>query len=67
LRHAFCSYRVAATHDVPRTALEAGNSVSTIFAHYRALVTGTEGKSWFAIMPPRSASSVARLPPTAKA
>jgi hypothetical protein len=41
--------------------------VSTIFAHYRALATEAEGKSWFAIMPPRSASSVARLPPTAKA
>jgi len=53
LRHAFCSYRVAATQDVPRTALEAGNSVGTIFAHYRALATEAEGKAWFAIMPSR--------------
>ena len=52
LRHAFCSYRVAVTQDVPRTALEAGNSVSTIFAHYRALATEAEGKAWFALMPP---------------
>ncbi len=52
LRHAFCTYRVAATQDVPRTALEAGNSASTIFAHYRALATEAEGKAWFAIMPP---------------
>jgi len=51
LRHAFCSYRVAVTQDVPRTALEAGNSVSTIFAHYRALATEADGKAWFAILP----------------
>lgn len=51
LRHAFCSYRVAATQDVPRTALEAGNSAATIFSHYRALATEAEGKAWFAIEP----------------
>jgi hypothetical protein len=53
LRHSFCTYRVAATQDVPRTALEAGNSASTIFGHYRALATEAEGKAWFAIMPLR--------------
>ena len=51
LRHAFCSYRVAASQDVPRTALEAGNSAATIFAHYRALATEAEGKAWFMIEP----------------
>jgi hypothetical protein len=61
LRHAFCSYRVAAMQDVPRTALEAGNSASTIFAHYRALATEAEGKAWFAIMPPHSAAKVLEL------
>jgi len=61
LRHAFCSYRVAATQDVPRTALEAGNSASTIFAHYRALATKAEGEAWFAIMPPHSATKVIEL------
>jgi integrase len=67
LRHAFCSYRVAATQDVPRTALEAGNSVSTIFAHYRALATEAEGKAWFSILPPRSAANVDRPARAAKA
>ena len=51
LRHAFCTYRVAATQDVPRTALEAGNSAGTIFSHYRALATEAEGQAWFAIEP----------------
>ena len=62
LRHAFCSYRVAAMQDVPRTALEAGNSASTIFAHYRALATEAEGNAWFAIMPPHPAAKVMELP-----
>jgi integrase len=61
LRHAFCTYRVAATQDVPRTALEAGNSANTIFAHYRALATEAEGKAWFAILPPHSAVNVVHL------
>jgi integrase len=66
LRHAFCSYRVAATQDVPRTALEAGNSVSTIFAHYRALAAEAEGKGWFAIMPQHSTPNVVRVSRAAK-
>ena len=61
LRHAFCTFRVAATQDVPRTALEAGNSASTIFAHYRAVATEAEGKAWFAIVPPHSVATVVRL------
>ncbi len=67
LRHAFCTYRVAATQDVPRTALEAGNSASTIFAHYRALATEVAGKAWFAVVPPHSAANVVRPPRATKA
>jgi hypothetical protein len=52
LRHSFISYRVAETGDVPRTALEAGNSPKMIFRHYREVVTGDEAKAWFNIMPP---------------
>jgi integrase len=66
MRHGFCSYRVAATQDVARTALEAGNSASTIFAHYRALVTQDEGKAWLAVMPPHTAANVVRLGEMAK-
>lgn len=52
LRHSFISYRVAETGDVPRTALEAGNSPRMIFRHYREVVTGDDAKAWFSIMPP---------------
>ncbi len=52
LRHSFISYRVAETGDVPRTALEAGNSPKMIFRHYREVVTPEDAKAWFAIMPP---------------
>jgi integrase len=52
LRHSFISYRVAETGDVPRTALEAGNSPKMIFRHYREVVTGEDAKVWFSIMPP---------------
>jgi integrase len=67
LRHSFCTYRVAATQDVPRTALEAGNSASTIFAHYRALATEAEGTAWFSIGPPKSATSTPQPVQTADA
>lgn len=58
LRHSFCTYRVAATQNAPQTALEAGNSAQTIFAHYRALATEREGKAWFAIMPEQAGNVI---------
>jgi integrase len=58
LRHSYCSYRVAATQDVPKTALEAGNSAGMIFKHYRALATQGEGKAWFNILPQQAANIV---------
>lgn len=53
LRHSFISYRVAETGDVPRTALEAGNSPKMIFRHYREVVDEHEARTWFSIMPPK--------------
>jgi integrase len=52
LRHSFISYRVAKTGDVPRTALEAGNSPEMIFRHYREVVDGQSAEEWFGITPP---------------
>jgi integrase len=52
LRHSYISYRVAKTGDVPRTALEAGNSPEMIFRHYRQVVDGQSAEEWFGIMPP---------------
>lgn len=51
LRHSFITYRVAVVQDVPRVALEAGNSPQMIFKHYRELATEAEGKAWFAVAP----------------
>ena len=53
LRHSFISYRLAIVKDVGEVALEAGNSASMIFKHYRQLVTETAAKEWFAILPPK--------------
>lgn len=61
LRHSCISYRVALTGDVPRTALESGNTPAIIFRHYRALVDEEAAKAWFGIMPPEDwAERVAR-------
>ncbi len=52
LRHSYISYRVAQTGDVPRTALESGNSPEVIFRHYHELVDRDAAEAWFGIMPP---------------
>lgn len=51
LRHSYISYRVAATQDVAKVSLEAGNSPQMIFRHYRELVRPADAKTWFAITP----------------
>ena len=65
LRHSFISYRVAETGDVPRVALESGNSPAMIFTHYRELVTPEDAMQWFAIAPAKdkSAPRVTVTPP----
>ena len=67
LRHSLSTFRVAATQDVPRTALEAGNSEATIFSHYRPLATEAESKAWFAIMPRLSTPNAVKLRQAASA
>ena len=58
LRHSSCTFRAAATKNVPQTALEAGNLAATIFSDCRALATEAEGKAWFGIEPkPRPGAS----------
>jgi hypothetical protein len=52
MRHSYISYRIAMTGDVPRTALEAGNSPEMIFRHYREIVEEDTAKVWFSILPP---------------
>lgn len=50
-RHSYISHRVAATGDIPRVSLDAGNSPKEINRHYRELVSEAEGKEWFEITP----------------
>lgn len=55
-RHSFISYRTAEIRDVARVADECGNSVSTIKAHYRQLVTTEAATAFFSIRPESKAS-----------
>lgn len=58
LRHSFCSYRLAEVQSAAQVALEAGNSPTMIFRHYRELVSNEKAKAWFNILPQRPANIV---------
>jgi hypothetical protein len=47
----FISYRIADVKSADQVALEAGNSPSIIFKHYRELTTPEVAKKWFGILP----------------
>ena len=51
LRHSFISYRIAKVKSADQVALEAGNSPSIIFKHYRELTTEEQADKWFGIVP----------------
>jgi integrase len=54
LRHSYASYRLAATQDAARTALELGNSPAKLFSNYRELADEHDAAAWFSIAPKRS-------------
>ena len=54
LRHSFISYRLPLVKSAEQVALEAGNSPSIIFKHYRELATEDEAQHWFGIVPKSS-------------
>jgi integrase len=56
LRDSFASYRLAATADAARVALELGNSPAKLFSNYRELADEHDAAAWFAIAPKRSAN-----------
>lgn len=58
-RNSYISYRVAATQDIPRVALEGGNSPQIIQREYLELATEDDGKRWFAIFPEKKAAGTA--------
>ena len=51
LRHSFISYRIAKVKSADQVALEAGNSPTIIFKHYRELTTEEQADKWFGILP----------------
>jgi len=51
LRHSFISYRIAIVKSAEQVALEAGNSPTIIFKHYRELATEEQAEEWFGIFP----------------
>jgi integrase len=51
LRDSFISYRIAVVQSADQVALEAGNSPSIIFKHYRELTTPEQADKWFGILP----------------
>ena len=56
LRHSFCSYRLADIQNAAQVALEAGNSPTMVFRHYRELVKPAAAKTYFAIAPDQPAN-----------
>jgi hypothetical protein len=60
LRHSFASYRLAATQDAPRVALELGHSGSPqlVFSHYREVVTPEDAERYWQIRPATEAINV---------
>ncbi len=51
LRHSFITYRIAIVQSADQVALEAGNSATVIFKHYRELTTPDVAEKWFSILP----------------
>ena len=51
LRHSAISYRLAATQDLAKTSLEAGNSPVMVKRHYLHLVKPSAAVSWFEVRP----------------
>jgi integrase len=51
LRHSYATYRLAATANAARVALEMGNSPQKLMRNYRELADQQEAEAWFAISP----------------
>ncbi|MFN0069059.1 MAG: tyrosine-type recombinase/integrase [Limisphaerales bacterium] len=50
-RHSFVSYRLAATDNAAKTALEAGHAEAILFRHYRAIVSPAAAAAYWALRP----------------
>ena len=54
LRHSYGTYRLALVKSAAQVALEMGNSVKMVFAHYRQPVTEEDAKAFFGLSAPKS-------------
>jgi integrase len=61
LRHSYASFRLAATADAARTALELGNSPAKLFSNYRELADEHDAAAWFSIAPKRARNVVSMI------
>jgi integrase len=59
LRHSYASFRLAATQDAAKVALEMGNSPTMLFTNYRELADEHDAALWFSISPKRPKNIVA--------
>jgi hypothetical protein len=62
LRHAFCTYHLAAHANENLTAAQAGNSPAIIHGHYKGLATKAEAEKWFAVCPSKTVANVVPFP-----
>jgi integrase len=53
LRHSYATYRLAATQDAAKVALEMGNSPTILFTNYRELADEHDARAWFSVAPKR--------------
>jgi integrase len=51
MRHSYATYRLAATADAARVALEMGNSPQKLMRNYRELADEKDAAAWFSISP----------------
>jgi integrase len=58
LRDSFASYRLTASADAARTALELGNSPAKLFSNYRELADEHDAAAWFGITPRKAKNIV---------
>ena len=63
MRHSFVSYRLAATGDAAKTALESGHDQAVLFRYYRELVQPKVAHRYFNIRP-SAAKNVIAMPDT---
>jgi hypothetical protein len=51
MRHSFASYHLALHKNEASTCYEMGDNSTTLFKHYRKLVTSEQSKGFFEIIP----------------